>query len=105
MEFGVIYVATGDHYRDEAVGACTSLKQFMPHMPVVLFTDVHDVLSPFDHVIVLDNPSCDFADRIRGIQNSPFARTIFLDTDTCVCDDISDLFDLLDHFDLAAATQ
>jgi hypothetical protein len=103
MESGIIYVATGDRYRDEAVGACASLRQFMPHVPVVLFTDIPEVATPFDHVIVLDNPTCDFADKIRGIQCSPFARTIFLDTDTCVCDDISDLFDLLAHFDLAAA--
>src|SRR5688500_10192769 len=101
MESGIIYVATGDRYRDEAVGACTSLKQCMPHVPVALFTDIPEVASLFDHVIVLDNPTCDFGDKIRGIQCSPFVRTIFLDTDTCVCDDISDLFDLLDHFDLA----
>lgn len=33
--------------------------------------------------------------------HSPFEHTIFLDTDTFVCGDFSELFDLLDHFDIA----
>jgi hypothetical protein len=37
------------------------------------------------------------------MQHSPYERTLFLDTDTWVARDIDGLFELLDHYDLAAS--
>ena len=34
---------------------------------------------------------------------TPYQQTLFLDADTRVCEDISDMFDLLDRFDIAIA--
>jgi hypothetical protein len=101
-DFGVIYVATGERYRAEAVVSATSLKATSPGIPATLITDLSDPIIPFDQVIVLDDPRHDFVDKIRGIQMSPYQRTVFLDSDTYICDDITDLFDLLERFDVAA---
>ena len=35
------------------------------------------------------------------MKNSPFAETLFLDTDTYVCGELSELFELLAQFDIA----
>jgi len=43
------------------------------------------------------------ADKILPLLDSPFNRTVFLDTDTQVCSEFFELFDLLDRFDLAVA--
>lgn len=102
-DFGVIYVATGERYQAEAVVSAASLKQASPGIAATLITDSSDPVDPFDQVIVLDDPRHDFVDKIRGIRMSPYHRTVFLDSDTYVCDDISDLFDLLGRFDVAAA--
>ena len=39
--------------------------------------------------------------KVNYISQSPFTRSIYLDTDTFIDDDISDLFTLLDKFDFA----
>jgi hypothetical protein len=44
-----------------------------------------------------------YADKIANMRGSPFERTIYLDTDTFVVDEIVHLLALLDHFDLAVA--
>jgi hypothetical protein len=101
-DFGVIYVATGERYRAEAVVSAGSLKAASPGIHTTLITDTSNPVLPFDQVLSLVNPRHDFVDKIRGIQMSPYQGTVFLDSDTYVCDDISDLFDLLTRFDVAA---
>jgi hypothetical protein len=70
-----------------------------------LFCDV-DVASPhLDQVIRADRdasfPGC--AAKIPHISASPYNETLFLDSDTYVCGDLTQLFALTDAFDLAAA--
>lgn len=49
-------------------------------------------------------PSDDpYLDKISNIRQSPFERTIFLDTDTFVIDELAHLVRLLDRYDLAVA--
>jgi hypothetical protein len=47
-----------------------------------------------------DNP---YLDKIANMRRSPFERTIFLDSDTYVTREIVHVFELLDHYDMAAA--
>lgn len=77
----------------------------MPHLPVVLFTDnfSSDAISLFDKVYKIEHPAYNFIDKIQPLCSSPFEKTIFLDTDTFICEDISPLFELLEKYDFVAS--
>jgi hypothetical protein len=102
-EQGILYVATGESYRAEAAYSALSARAVMPGLPITLISDSPGDSAAFDETLLLADPRFDFQDKIRGIGMSPFHRTIFLDSDTYIAADISDLFILLDRFDLAAA--
>ena len=108
MTTGVIYVAIGDEFVDEACRSALSLKSNMPNVHVTLFSG-HEVESchfdtwlPLETREVSDHRS-NLSAKILGMSRSPYDYTLFLDADTYVCDDISELFELLDHFDIAAS--
>lgn len=104
-ERGVIYCATGARFVDEAIESVKSLKEIMPQVPVCVFTDDPERCRAggFDQVIELSQPAYSFFDKISTIQGSPYERTIFLDTDTYVCQDFTELFELGPRFEIAGA--
>lgn len=77
----------------------------MPKVPIALFTDAGklgiklDTL--FDPVIELE--AAHHRSKVDCLMNSPFERTLFLDADVRILEDVSELFDLLDRFDIAMA--
>jgi hypothetical protein len=80
-----------------------SIRAVVPQLPIALVADMPIESDLFDHVMVLENPEYHCGDKIPGIMMSPFERTLYLDTDTYACADFTDLFRLLDQFDVAAA--
>lgn len=102
---GILYYATGNQYREEAHTSAESVKNVMPDIPIILFTDKPDATDSelYDDIYEIERHSHPFLDRISCFQKSPFDRTLFLDSDTYVTEDISGIFDLLDRFDIAAA--
>lgn len=102
MNNGVIYIATGDRYINEAIVSAKSLKYHSPEMPVTILTSKlinHDC---FDQEILIENPAYNWQDKISQMYASPYEQTLFIDTDTFICADISQIFSLLAKFDLAA---
>ncbi len=99
---GVIYIATGKKYIEEAIVSAASLKKHMPDLSVTLFTNEFVDSVFFDNIIKIDNPKFSVEDKVRYINKSPYNYTLYLDTDTYICDDVSELFDLLEKFDIAA---
>jgi hypothetical protein len=100
---GVYYVARGREYVEEAVQSAESVKR-CTELPTALCTDKRVDHSAFDHVIVSNAETNDpYERKVRGLHEAPFEQTLFLDTDTYVCREISDLFSLLEEFELAAA--
>lgn len=100
---GVVYVATGKKYVGEAIESARSLKQVMPTLGVTVFSD-HLIADPaFDRVIPIERPIQGSADKVRSLPLTPYERTLFLDTDTYVCADLSEYFELLDRFDVLIA--
>ncbi len=97
---GVIYIAFGDLYIAEAIHSATSLKQHS-QLPATIFTDRETKAGCFDREIII-SPQHKRA-KIDFLSQSPYERTLYLDSDTEVTHDISDVFDLLDRFDIAAA--
>ena len=100
---GVIYNAIGENYVREAELSARSVRTFLPDTRIVLFTDSPpEGKSAFDDVILLEklNRRPDL-DKLTCFMDSPFHDTLYLDTDTYVCGSPSELFDLLEKFDIA----
>lgn len=113
MEQGILYVATGRSYIDEAAASVQSVRTNMPGVPVTVFTDepayARSRLAA-DHCRAL-SPSESNADaavaaktaRMNVLSDPPYEKTLLLDTDTYVCASCEDVFPLLDRFPLALA--
>lgn len=106
---GVLYVATGERVRAEALRSLRSLRQHSPDIPVALFVDAEAVGSALwreaDRPEVIAEPWFAYRDKIRPLLDRPFARTLFLDADTLVRRPLEPLFALLDVVDVAAAPE
>lgn len=101
---GVLYVATGRRCLREAASAVASLRAVMPSAHVTLWTDDPDFVSgAFDEIRRIDGARHAISDRFRPIIETPYERTLYLDTDTHVCADLAPVFTLLDRFDLAVS--
>lgn len=101
MGNGFIFAATGEKYVNLARRAARSLRQVMPDAQVDLFTDA-DLDDPaFDQIHKLSDSH--FRPKMEALIRSRFERTVYLDCDTVVLMDVSDLFHLLDRFDLASS--
>lgn len=100
-----MYSSSGEaHVAAALASARSSLRQnLVPHVlfaspPPKSVSDEADLsIEAFE---ASDNP---YADKIANMRRSPFQRTIFLDSDTYVIRRITNVFDLLDDYELAAA--
>jgi len=100
LKQGFVYAATGDAgYTELAIRSAISLKAQCPDYPIDLYTDKpvdHDV---FDQVHVYQDSW--FRAKIDALKDSRFDQTVYIDADTFVVDDISDIFYLFDRYDVA----
>jgi hypothetical protein len=97
---GVIYVATGKKYLDLAAKSAESLISHCPQLPIHIYSDfATDSYDCFDSSTIIPDPHV--RSKVDYIYKTPFKKTLFLDADTIVCEDISGLFGLLDKFDYA----
>jgi hypothetical protein len=97
---GFVYAATGDiGYTQLAIRSARSLKAQCPDYPIDLFTDQPCDDDVFDQVHVYEDSW--FRAKIDALQDSRFEKTVYIDADTFVIDDISDVFFILDRFDIA----
>ncbi len=111
MERGVLYIAFGESYREQARRSAQRVAE-LSEWPICVFTDEEpDDETVFDEVRVGTDPTDWRETRYGGsvkptyFPRSPFDRTVYLDTDTYIVDDsaLDDLFALLDQYELAAA--
>lgn len=106
MSNGVLYIATDESYVDEAVTSAEKLKD-INQIPVSLVTTKQAItgkqINIIDNIIYIDNPHDDLRDKIYNMYESPYKKTLYLDGDAIVIDDITPVFDLLDRVDIAAA--
>lgn len=102
---GVVYVATGEGYVEAARLSALSLRRDNPELPVVLFSDrpieARGEANPFSAVHPVPNPHR--RSKVDYMSHSPFERTLYLDADIRVFADLSEIFGLLDRFDVALA--
>lgn len=100
---GILHVAIGNEFAEEAKISAQSVRKEMGDIPITLITNIDGDYSIFDNIIKVNNPAKGFEDKIRYIQETPYDKTIYLDTDIYLYDDISELFNLLNRFDIAAS--
>jgi hypothetical protein len=103
---GVLYIAAGAAYIRAAVRSAETVRRYSPGLGIHLYADWPDhgydfraSPAPFTSVSVIDQPHR--RSKVDLISQTPFGRTLYLDTDTALNADITDLFDVLDRFDLA----
>jgi Nucleotide-diphospho-sugar transferase len=101
MVEGLLYIAHGSKYVEAAVGSARSVRRVTPGMPIAIATD-GPAPAEFDEAIPIDEPD-GYRAKIVGMLNSPFDRTLMLDVDTYAAADLSEVFQVLDQFDVAAA--
>ncbi|NMG05953.1 glycosyltransferase [Brasilonema sp. UFV-L1] len=102
MSVGIVYVANGERYVDEACQSASSLKDKMPHIHITIFSTKSVQNQCFDELVLVKDSQNPKLDKILYMSKSPYDYTLFLDTDTYVCDDFSELFTLLKKYDIGA---
>ena len=103
MTHGVIYIASNNvggmndiNYIEEFKHSVKSLKQNNPEIKVTLFTDKNIESPLFNVKIVNMSLRC----KQKYLQESPYDKTLYLDTDTYVNKNINELFELLDRYEI-----
>jgi hypothetical protein len=108
----VLYVATGERHIREAARSLESLWRHEPTVHVTMYIDgpgrTHlPEISPRGALEVLDHPdpTYSWADKPRVMPRagSEGELVLFLDTDTRVCGAVTEIFEVLGAFDVAAA--
>lgn len=105
---GYLYVAIGEKFLKEAIISANSLRKIDNNAHITLVTDNKIDATVFNNIIVKPTTINNFREgllyKVEHIYNSsPYDKTLFLDTDTYICESCLDLFKLLDFFDLAIA--
>lgn len=100
MSDGVLYVAFGSRFQDEARRSIRSLRR-VSALPVAVVTDQPWQGSEQPDQFIIRSPARSFRCKPLHIyEASPFTRTLFVDTDTVFARDIAPVFGLLDHYDI-----
>lgn len=99
---GVIFIAAGGEYVKDACASARTLREHSPGLQIDIYCDVTAEVEAglFDQVHQIENPHK--RSKVDYIWRSRFDRVLYLDTDTRIVADISNLFDLLDRFDICA---
>ncbi len=104
----MLYIAYGRRHLDEAVHSCRSLKRVHPEMMIHLVTSEADLAERggelrglFGSCSVHPDIRRTFRDKIVGMQQTPFERTLYLDSDTELLERVDDMFDILGKFEFA----
>ena len=96
---GVLYIAFNEPFIKEALISAESVKKHNPNIDITFFSD-RMVDSDF-----VDECKVISVNHIRAkvdyVDQTPYDETIFLDTDTIINHDISEMFGILEKFDFA----
>lgn len=103
---GYLYVATGNTFIEEAERSAQSLLKLQPGAEICLVCDQPYAGNIF-HNVVQHRLVCQeghkkygYLYKISGLLQSPFDKTLYIDTDTYFTDNCAELFTLLNYFDL-----
>lgn len=97
---GFVYIATGERYLREAATSAAQLRRTNPGARICLVADRSTGEKFWDDFVPLPDPTFSFRDKL-ALRLCPYARFVYLDTDTHAVADLSEIFSLLEHFDFA----
>ncbi len=98
---GVIYTASGKKYIDEAIYSAKTLKKHNKSIHATLYTSDVGVKSRyFDSIINQPANKHPQKYKIENMVNSPYEKTLYLDSDTKINGSIAELFDFLLIYDM-----
>ena len=121
MSRGIIYSCAGStRFLQEAFASASSVRKFLPNANICLFHSYEEhQLSTIDTSVFSEIRRISLTDdtinlrfsghmkwflaKLYAITQSPYAETLFLDTDTEIKKPISSLFNILKKFDIAIA--
>jgi hypothetical protein len=95
---GVIYLAIGQRCFREAQLSAVTLIRHNSDQQVTIFSDQPEGEVPVEYSFISANRS-PFKLKIEAMKRSPYARTVFLDSDTIVCGSLRRLFETLQSVD------
>jgi hypothetical protein len=98
--WGVLYVAIGASHLEEARASAASVKRQMPDLSTTVFTDLDRPAEEFDIIELIRPERFTYGVRIDCLRRTPYQRTLHIDTDTRLCADVSELFEVLEDFDV-----
>lgn len=100
---GIIYIVFGEAFTKEALYSAESVKKNSPNIPICMLTDRPQEAQKNSYVdFVAEIKPGHARAKVDYIDASPFEETIYLDSDTCIVEDISDMFDMLEKYDICA---
>ena len=94
---GIIYIAFKDSFIKEALFSAESLKRFCD-IPITLFTDRHIDCEYIDDIKIIKPEHT--RSKVDYISESPYEKTLYLDSDTVIVRNIADMFEVFDRFDV-----
>lgn len=103
MKEGILYVATGQRFVAEASRSAARVRELMPRIRMALASDLEGPRELFDHYLPIREPKFNFSDKIAPLLATPFEKTVFLDSDTWLCEPVPEMFSILDRHDIAMA--
>jgi len=99
VEKGVLYIAFGENFVKEMLISAESVKKHNPNLHITAFSDREiDSLFIDDYKIIEVNH---IRAKVDYVAQTPYNKTIFLDSDTIVDYNIEEMFEILDHYDFA----
>ena len=105
---GILYIATGEKYIHAAIRSAKTVNTYCPNLRIHLYADWQNYdfkfeqsPFPFSSIGKIENPHR--RSKVDYMASTPFDKTLYLDTDTTLNADISDMFRVLERFDIALA--
>lgn len=102
-EEGILYIAFGNSFTEEAKMSLASLRRFNEKIPVCFMTDDISTLKELDdpNLLKVSIDPQHIRAKVDFVDKTPFRKTLYLDSDTLIVRDISDIFETLSRFDIA----
>jgi hypothetical protein len=99
---GALFIAFGEQYRREVVRAVRSVREVHPDLSCCVISEIEPDDLPSGVKVLVREPEMKYPFRAkpRYLRESPFERTLFLDTDTTIVRPIDGIFRILDRFDI-----
>jgi len=100
-ENGFLYIVTGEGYAQECLFSIKSLKEYNTEKICVFSEEKYRSMfeDQCDYFFIINSKLQ--RPKVEYISQSPFENTVYLDSDTFINENISDLFQLLNKYDFA----